>query len=207
VTATDSTGKFTNQQVLIVVQAVKNIPPSFPYQVEHVQIPETVEKGSAIFTVKSHDPDGQDAAIKYSIEYQPTADLFLIEEETGTIRLNGNLDYDSKQRVYRIQVRAEDEGNPPEYAKAFLEISLMPENDENPHFTKKSYSVDISETTLKDSKIMTLKASDQDEDAELEYNIACPCQVWDSSGSMGSPEEAKNSFNNLRFGIGTDHVI
>lgn len=198
VTATDSEGKYTNQQVLIVVQAVQNIPPSFPYQVEHVQVPETLEKGSPIFTVKAHDPDGQDASIRYSIDYQPTADLFVIEEGTGTIRLNGDLDYDSKQRVYKVQVRADDEGKPSENSKAFVEISIQPVNDESPKFPKKSYSVEISETAAQSSKVMTLKAHDLDEDADLQYGISCPCKTWDSSGSMGAVEDAEKYFNNLR---------
>lgn len=52
VTATDTTGKFSIQQVLLVVQAVQNIPPTFPYQVEQIQVPETLQKGSQVLTVK-----------------------------------------------------------------------------------------------------------------------------------------------------------
>jgi hypothetical protein len=199
VTATDSTGKFTHQQVLLVVQAVKNIPPTFPYQVEQIQIPETLQKGEPVFTVKAHDPDGLDATIKYSIDYQPTADLFLIEESSGTIRLNGELDYDSKQRVYRVQVRAEDEGKPAESAKAFVEIAVLPVNDEMPKFLKSAYRVEISETFPVGSSIMVLKAVDLDEDADLEYKISCPCQTWDASGSMGSSEDAEKFFHALRY--------
>jgi len=187
--------------VLLIVQAVQNIPPSFPYQVEQVQDPETLEKGAAVFAVKAHDPDGQDAAIRYSIDYQPTPDLFSIEESSGIIRLNGQLDFDVKQRVYRVQVRAEDEGKPPENVKAFVEILVAPVNDENPKFSKEIYAIEISESAMPDLAITTLEASDQDEDAELEYGISCPCQMWDSSGTMGSEELAKKYFGNLRFGL------
>lgn len=181
-----------------MVQAVQNIPPSFPYKVDQVQVTETLAQGSPIFLVKAHDPDGQDAAIKYSIDYQPTADLFEIEESTGTIRLNGVLDYDKKQRVYRVQVRAEDEGKPPESAKAFIEISVLPVNDEPPMFSKKAYSLEVSETTPANTLIMTLHANDVDEDAELEYAISCPCKTWDAAGSMGSNDDAEKYFKNLR---------
>lgn len=180
---------------------MENIPPTFPYQVEQIQVSETLPLGSPVFRVKAHDPDGQDAAIKYSIDYQPTADLFVMEEGTGTIRLNGELDYDSKQRVYRVQIRAEDEGKPTESAKAFVEIGVTNVNDEPPKLAKPVYSVEISETAPKGAVVLVLKALDLDEDAELEYSISCPCKTWDASGSMGSSEDAEKFFSGLRWAL------
>jgi hypothetical protein len=191
--------KSSPQTVLIVVQAVPNIPPSFPYPVEQVEVHETLEKGEAILTVKAHDPDGQDAALRYSIESQPVPDLFRMEENTGTILLNGKLDYDSPHKSYRIQVRAEDEGKPSENAKAFVEINILPVNDEQPQFGMRNYAVELSESSMPELTVMTLEAKDMDGDeAALEYSISCPCQVWDSSGSMGSSEDGEKYFKNLR---------
>lgn len=198
VTATDQTGKATHQNVLIVVQAIPNIPPSFPYKVQHVEVPETLEKGSSIFTVKAHDPDGQDSALRYSIESQTTPDLFAIEESTGTLRLNGKLDYEEKQRIYPIKIRAQDEGKPPETAQVYVEVHVTDENDELPKFSEKHYVIEMSESSKPDVIVTTLKASDKDDNAFLEYSLSCPCQTWDASGSMGSKADAEYYFKNLR---------
>ncbi|CAG7721237.1 unnamed protein product, partial [Allacma fusca] len=136
VNATDSSGKTTEQVVVLIVQAVSNLKPSFPYKVHKVEIPETTELNSQIFKAIAHDPDGQDAAIRYQIASQPEQDLFLVEEHSGIIRLNGQLDYEQKSRVYPIVIRAQDEGKPPETASATVEIHVTDENDEDPKFTK-----------------------------------------------------------------------
>ncbi len=199
VTATDHTGKATHQSVLIVVQAIPNIPPSFPYKVQHVEVPETLAKGSSIFTVKAHDPDGQDSAIRYSIDSQTTPDLFSMEESTGTLRLNGKLDYEEKQRIYPIKIRAQDEGKAPETAQVYVEVHVTDENDELPKFSEKHYVLEMSESSKPDLVVTTLKASDKDDNAFLEYSISCPCQTWDASGSMGTKADAEYYFKNLRL--------
>ncbi|CAL8104119.1 unnamed protein product [Orchesella dallaii] len=207
VTATDSTGKATHQSVLIVVQAIPNIPPSFPYKVQHVEVPETLEKGAQIFTVKAHDPDGQDSQIRYSIESQTTQDLFSMEESTGVLRLNGQLDYEEKQRIYPIKIRAQDEGKPPETAQVYVEVHVTDENDELPKFSEKQYVVEMSESSKPDLIVMTLKAGDKDDNAFLEYSISCPCQVWDASGSMGSSADAESYFKNLRVDPESGEIV
>jgi hypothetical protein len=104
VTATDKSGKTATQSVLLIVQPVQNIPPTFPYDVHPVRISETTAPGSAIFRTLAHDPDGQDAALKYFIESQPEPDLFTIDENSGMIHLgrNGKLDFEEKQSLYPV---------------------------------------------------------------------------------------------------------
>ena len=199
VTATDLVGHETNQSVMIIVQAVPNLKPSFPYQVHRVNVSETMHKGSAIFKAIAHDPDGQDAAIRYSIDSQPEPDLFLIEENSGMIRLNGELDFEQKPRMYPVVVRAQDEGKPSEAAVATIEIYVMDENDENPKFVKRNFVADLSESEQPEFTFMRLLAWDPDEGSELEYDIACPCKVWDGSGSKMASDEAESVLNNFRY--------
>jgi len=204
VTATDSTGKTSKQEVLLVVQAVNNLPPTFPEKLIKFEIPETHLVGDIIGKVHAHDPDGQDAALKYRIDFQPVGDLFVMEESTGILRLNGPLDFEKGPRSYKIKVMAQDLGTIPESGDAFVEINVTDVNDEQPKFLfsrtdgGKNFAVEISESSMPEIVVMTLRAQDMDSGAELEYSIECPCQSWEASGAMGSESDSAAYFKSLR---------
>ena len=165
VRATDKTGKFTEQNVIIVAQPVANIPPTFAYEIRAVEVSETLPPGSSVFKVKAHDVDGQDAALKYHItpptSFNPEAyepDLFLMEESTGVVKLNGQLDFEKKQRMYSLNIRVQDEGKPSQTATTVLEIRVTDENDERPEFEQKHYVVEMVETEKPDFSLQIGRA-------------------------------------------------
>lgn len=200
VTATDKSGKSATKLVILTVEAVENIPPSFPYDEHTIEIPETTPPGSPIYRVMAHDPDGQDAALRYYIHSQPEPDLFTINQSTGMILLSssGKLDFETKIRLYTLTIRVQDQGNPSEMATTLIHIPITDVNDELPRFKTPNYVVDMSESAKADHIVVQLQATDPDKNAKLEYDISCPCQVWDASGTLGSPEDAEQYFSYLR---------
>ncbi|CAG7831498.1 unnamed protein product, partial [Allacma fusca] len=50
-------------------------------------------------------------------------------------------------------------------------------------------------------------AWDPDEESDLEYDISCPCRVWDGSGSQLGDEDAENAFNNFRVDPITGEIV
>jgi len=107
VTATDKSGKSAFQSVQLIVQPVQNIPPSFPYVQQRVEILETTVPGTPIFRTVAHDPDGLDVSLRYYIHSQPEPDLFTIDESSGMLHLSltGKLDFETQPNLVPITVR------------------------------------------------------------------------------------------------------
>lgn len=72
---------------------------------------------------------------------------FYIEQDTGILRLIGQLDYE-KQREYSFQVYASDKGDRPRSAQAPVTIYVQDVNDVAPQFTQGLYTARVSESSL-----------------------------------------------------------
>ena len=87
-----------------------------------------------IHQVKATDADfGPNAEISYRIQ-KGAYDDFVIDADTGTITLSGDLDYDQRDS-YSIQLLAVDKGFPnAQTGTATLTVTVMNKNDKKPYF-------------------------------------------------------------------------
>ena len=97
-------------------------------------VPENAAVGTVIHQVKATDADfGPNAEISYRIQ-KGAYDDFVIDADTGTITLSGDLDYDQRDS-YSIQLLAVDKGFPnAQTGTATLTVTVMNKNDKKPYF-------------------------------------------------------------------------
>jgi len=129
--------------------------------------------GSTIITVIASDKDcgefGKCAGglLTYSIDKYK--DIFKIDPITGAITNIGKLDYE-KHKEYRFQVRVFDNGDTPLSDIADVVIPIKNTNDNPPVFKPNSAVRSMAELIKSGTVIMSVQASDPDED-EITYVI------------------------------------
>ncbi len=90
--------------------------------------------------------------------------LFILEPETGILRINSTLDFDDPEAANPIilEILVTDRGNPPFTSNATVEITISDSNDNDPYFN----STLIRELVAEDSKVgdvaFTVQAYDRD---------------------------------------------
>lgn len=77
--------------------------------------------------------EGSNAAISFHIIEGNTNNAFAIDEETGIITTNGDLDREEKD-IYRLTLRARDNGIPRRDDTVMIKITINDRNDNRPIF-------------------------------------------------------------------------
>lgn len=147
------------QQVFRIEIADKNDhPPRFTQQVYVAEaIPEDANINALVTEVKALDNDTA-SPVTYSIVEGNTYNAFLIEDKTGKIRVNSQLDYENITS-YTLKVRAFD-GAFEDYCR--VEIKIENVNDNPPVFLPYKNNITIMEEQLVPGCIVELKAYDPD---------------------------------------------
>ncbi|TRY73630.1 hypothetical protein TCAL_01930 [Tigriopus californicus] len=112
--------------VNIKIQDLNDNPPLFGKQRYFTTIPDNLPSGSSILTVEARDSDtGANAEISYSINRRQSdqSEIFTIDDKSGVISLEGNLDFERKQ-VHEIVVVAKDNGEVVQETSAFITVRL-----------------------------------------------------------------------------------
>ncbi|MCI4394856.1 hypothetical protein PGIGA_G00173570 [Pangasianodon gigas] len=87
--------------------------------------------------VNAHDPDfDSNGLVAYEINrLQSNSDeFFIIDKNTGIIRVNKILDYETRSS-FELVVTAQDHGSPPKSSSAFVEIRILDVNDNSPNIS------------------------------------------------------------------------
>ncbi|KAM4621311.1 protocadherin beta-16-like [Polymixia lowei] len=158
-------------QILITVLDANDNAPIFTQPVYRATVAENSPKGTVITTVSASDVDhGSYGRITYSIRntLDDVRHLFAVNDETGEIRLIGNIDYE-KARNYQINVRASDDGGLTDTCKVIVDI--MDVNDNKPVINIMSKSNVISED-VKTNTVVTI-INIQDPDAGENGKVQC----------------------------------
>uniref|UniRef100_A0A8P4KBI4 Cadherin domain-containing protein n=1 Tax=Dicentrarchus labrax TaxID=13489 RepID=A0A8P4KBI4_DICLA len=155
---------------ITVLDANDNVP-VFNQSVYKASVMENTMKGTSIVTVNATDADsGSNGLITYSLSQMKgsAADIFNIDEITGTISVAGQIDYE-KDRKYELRVEAKDQGGLIGTSKLHLKISDV--NDNPPLFDKNSYSSYITENNSPGVSIFAVSARDSDwnQNARISY--------------------------------------
>ncbi|XP_052628070.1 protocadherin alpha-6-like isoform X4 [Harpia harpyja] len=166
----------TMELVISVLDANDNAP-QFNQSVYKVQLPENTERGSLVIRVNATDSDeGSNRNISYSLQnlFPPNGrDVFGIDRNSGEIRLRGDLDFEVIG-LYRLQVDAADQGNPPLSGHCKVLVEVLDVNDNAPEVWVTSLSVPVPEDAAVGTVVALLSVSDRDSGA----NGRVRCAVW-----------------------------
>ncbi|XP_077387680.1 protocadherin gamma-A12-like isoform X10 [Festucalex cinctus] len=125
---------------------------------------ESTIKGTSIITVNATDADsGSNGLITYSLSKMKgsAANIFNIDENTGTIYVSGEIDYE-KNKKYEVRVEAKDQGGLTGTSKVIFDVIDI--NDNAPVINIKSFSSPLSEDSPPGTTVAVLNIKDVDSD-------------------------------------------
>ena len=143
---------------MITVLDVNDSPPTFVHPVYNATISEEAPSSSHITTLVAHDADiGSNADVSYSI-ISGNDGHFTVNPNTGQIRTSGRLDRET-MAAYSLGIRASD-GR--QSTVTTLEVNIQDANDNDPTFTKPTYSFTVPESHAVGTAVDAVSASDPD---------------------------------------------
>ncbi|EDW54213.1 GM18105 [Drosophila sechellia] len=149
-------------RVVIVVTGENLDTPRFRVNSYQVIVPENEPVGSTILTVGATDGDtGPNGMLRYSISGGNERQDFSVDERTGGIVIQQQLDYDLIQE-YHLNITVQDLGYHPLSSVAMLTIILTDVNDNPPVFNHKEYHCYIPENKPAGTFVFQAHATDKD---------------------------------------------
>ena len=133
--------------VNVIVTDVNDYRPRFiePLSLIVVDIPESTLIGDIVYTVVAIDDDyGLNGEVRYIIEKN---DLFYIDSVAGDIVLYQNVDYETDDHHYELQITATDLGVNPLSKSITITFNITNTNDNHPIFSHNIYHCRINENT------------------------------------------------------------
>ncbi|CAF94673.1 unnamed protein product, partial [Tetraodon nigroviridis] len=146
-----------------VLDANDNIP-VFNQDIYKSSVIENTSKGTSVMTVSATDADsGSYGLITYSLSKMKggAAEIFTIDERTGTISVSGPIDYE-KDRKYEVRVEAKDQGGLIGTSKILIDVIDV--NDNPPVINLMSFSSTMSEDAPPGTTIAVFNVKDIDSD-------------------------------------------
>ncbi|NXY87983.1 PCDGM protein, partial [Alcedo cyanopectus] len=121
--------------------------------------------GTLVVKLNATDVDeGPNGDIRYSLSSHNSAALcqiFAIDEQTGEIRVQGNLDYE-EATVYEIEVEAKDMGSPTMEEHCSVVVEITDVNDNAPEVILTSFSSSLSEDAPPGTVVAVIHVRDRD---------------------------------------------
>ncbi|NXU50208.1 PCDGM protein, partial [Turnix velox] len=133
--------------------------------------------GTLVVKLNATDVDeGPNGDIRYSLSSHNSATLrqiFAIDELTGEIRVQGNLDFE-EATVYEIEVEAKDMGSPTMEEHCSVVVEIIDVNDNAPEITLTSLSSPVLEDATPGTVIALIgvKDSDSGDNGQVHLQIA-----------------------------------
>ncbi|XP_036933428.1 protocadherin gamma-A11-like [Acanthopagrus latus] len=155
-----------------VLDANDNVP-VFNQSVYKASVMENTVKGTSIITVNATDADsGSNGLITYSLSKMKgsAADIFSIDENTGTISVSGQIDFE-KNRKYEVRVEAKDYGGLIGTSKVIIDVVDI--NDNAPVINIMSFSSPLSEDAPPGTTVAVFNVKD----ADYENNGEIKCSI------------------------------
>ena len=154
-------------EVGIKLLDVNDNAPRFVDPVQEVNISESTSISTRVAQLKAVDDDlGDNARISYSLS---GSSLFTIDSSTGSITLNGSLDYETTTQ-HTVVVTASDGVLSTQHT---LTVLVIDENDNSPIFTMDPYTTSVAEHSNTSTSVVTAQANDADSGVlgEVVYSI------------------------------------
>ncbi|XP_037269642.2 protocadherin Fat 3 isoform X1 [Rhipicephalus microplus] len=161
-------------QVTVYVKEVNNYPPVFSHSSYKGTVLEKYATDRVIIKLIATDKDLQNNTITYNISSGNDDNIFLIDHQTGDIRVNpatvNLLDYDRKKQFVML-VQAKDSHNTPLYGLSMVTIDVLDSNDHAPTFSKTAYSASLPENLPAGHCFLSIHAESGDSVDQLTYEI------------------------------------
>uniref|UniRef100_A0A3P8PFE7 Cadherin domain-containing protein n=1 Tax=Astatotilapia calliptera TaxID=8154 RepID=A0A3P8PFE7_ASTCA len=187
--------------VTVIVLDSNDNHPAFSKEVYSVTIPENVDAGTSVTTVKATDLDeSSNGEIEYFFgeELDPKLyDTFSLDKDTGEIRVKGEIDFENME-VYKLDVHATDKGQPPMSTDCRVIIKVLDINDNKPEIEVTSLSKIVSEDSKPGTVVALISITDQD--AGLNGKVIC-------SLSDNVPFDLKPSFQDNMYSLVIKHKL
>nr|XP_042696683.1 protocadherin alpha-3 isoform X4 [Chrysemys picta bellii] len=152
-------------QLVITVLDVNDNAPVFNQSVYKIRLFENAANGTLVIKLNATDFDeGINKDISYSFSsFVPLSgrDVFTIEPNTGEIRIKGQLDFE-KNKVYDLQIQADDKGNLPLSGHCEVLIDVLDVNDNAPELAVTSLSLPVPEDAPPGTVVALISVSDRD---------------------------------------------
>lgn len=146
--------------IVISVTDTNDNPPAFLRVEYSVVLSEGAAAGTEILHLSATDPDSApNGEVQYSISSGDETDLFQVDQWTGALRLQRQLDSE-RQWSYVIVVQASDSQG--HYALAPVSIEVKDINDNRPFFPLKTITASIRENKPQNALVTMLHAIDHD---------------------------------------------
>ncbi|XP_049902259.1 neural-cadherin [Epinephelus moara] len=153
-------------QITVLIADQNDNDPKFENSRYQYFLREDTPVGTSFLRAAAHDDDqGSNAAITYSLSSQKPAYLH-INPSTGWIYVNHPISQTSR---INQQIVASDGGN----RSSSVELTVIITNVHNqpPHWEQPEYWVTVPENTVRDAKIVTIKATSPLGDPRVTYNL------------------------------------
>ncbi|EGW01358.1 Protocadherin alpha-13 [Cricetulus griseus] len=158
----------TSVSLLIQVLDAPDNAPVFDKSVYEVKMSENQENQTLVIWLNATDTDeGINKEVEYSFSSLTPSSIrkkFLINEQTGEIKVNGAIDFEDSNS-YEIHVDATDKGHPPMVAHCTVLVEILDENDNAPEIVLTFLSDPVKEDALLGTVIALISVSDRDSGA------------------------------------------
>ncbi len=184
-------------EIHVTVLDVNDNAPVCKQSVFKTEVSENSPAGTIIGTISAADADeGVNSHVSYSfaVASEEASELFVINTDTGEIRLLNNLDYESQNR-YQLNINARDKGGLSDTCKIVLDV--LDENDNSPTIQLMSFSNTLPEN----SPVGTTVAVINVEDADSGKNGLVQCSI-----NQNIPFKIESSLAEY-FSLVTDDMI
>lgn len=199
--------RHSDVRVFITVGRDTNRPPRFRQRGYQAKVREDAPSGTSVIQVSASDPDGLDEALTYVL-MAGARDNFIMNGTTGeiTVAQGATLDRDVTPK-YQVVVGAVDSGTVTrQTATTTVTVLLIDVNNKHPKFNQDSYTQYVSERLPVGEKVVTVKASDPDVDADLVYEITQPVMARDKTGVALTPSSPYDYLSTFRINGSTGEV-
>ncbi|XP_044220511.1 protocadherin alpha-8-like [Thunnus albacares] len=193
--------KSANLNLTIRVLDINDNRPVFSKEVYSVVLQENAALGTIVTKVQATDLDeGTNGDMEYAFGSDINSNvlqLFSLDGNTGEIRVNGQIDYETAD-VFKLDVQASDKGQPPMTTDCRVIIKIQDVNDNKPEIDVTS----ISSMVPEDSKQGTVIALISVADIDSGLNGKVICSLTDNV-----PFELKPSFKENMFSLVTKEAL
>ncbi|XP_068026259.1 LOW QUALITY PROTEIN: protocadherin-16 [Melanerpes formicivorus] len=185
----ESAASLSFTALTLLLQDANDNAPSFQLRHYVTFVRESQSYHSPLIQVLADDPDqGANGQVTYGLDPAlPTAGLFHIDPQTGTITTAAILDREIWSQT-QLVVTATDRGTPPLVGSATLTVVVLDINDNSPTIPVPA-EVRVPENALLGTQIAQLTGNDVDSGPALSYTLAVP-------------GEATGTFSMLRYSGG-----
>uniref|UniRef100_T1IXK6 Cadherin domain-containing protein n=1 Tax=Strigamia maritima TaxID=126957 RepID=T1IXK6_STRMM len=175
-------------EVTVHVKEANNHPPVFTQPVYEASVAEKDSTNRVVAKVSARDEDPLNNQVTYSIAEGNEDDVFVIEPQTGEIRVNPEhvqrLDFDVKS-AFTLVVEAKDSHERPRVGVAMVQITVDDVNDHPPKFTQNAYHSAVRENLADAFCFLQVKADSGDSVDRVRYSLVGAAHAFAVDGASG----------------------